>query len=114
MTELMLLMASPTEGSSPNPFLVFVPYLLILVIFYMMLIRPQQKRAAEHRKFLDSLKKGDAVVTDSGVFGTIASLHDEAVVLKVDDNVKIRILKAKLSGRAHEVAPEPARKTTKK
>ena len=114
MTDLTLLMAAPTEGSSPNPFLVFVPYLLILVIFYLLLIRPQQKRAAEHRKFLDSLKKGDSVITDSGVFGTIASLQDDAVVLKVDDNVKIRILKAKLSGRAHEIAPEPAKKPKQK
>ena len=78
MTSLMLLMggAGP-EGGSPNPFLVMVPYIFILFIFYFLLIRPQQKRASEHKKFLEALQKGDNVVTDSGIFGTIASLHDD-------------------------------------
>ncbi len=110
MTDLMLLLGAPAEGSNPNPFLVMVPYIFILFIFYFLLIRPQQKRASEHRKFLDALKKGDAVVTESGMFGTIMSLDESSVVLKVADNVKIRFLKVKLSGKAHEATPAPAKK----
>ena len=110
MTPLMLLMGAGGEGGSPNPFLVMVPYIFILFIFYFLLIRPQQKRASEHRKFLEALQKGDSVVTESGIFGTIASLHDDAVVLKIADNVKIRVLKVKISGKAHEATSEPAKK----
>ncbi len=110
MTAMILLMGTAAEGSTPHPLLMRVPYVFILFIFYFLLIRPQQKRAADHRKFLGALKRGDAVVTDSGLFGTIASLHDDAVVLKVADNVKLRFLKVKISGKAHEAASESTAK----
>jgi preprotein translocase subunit YajC len=106
----MLLMGAPPEGSSPNLFVAIIPYLLILLIFYYLLIRPQQKRAQEHRKFVASLKKGDSVVTESGMFGTIVSLDDDSVVLKIADNVKVRFLRVKLASPASRVAAEPARK----
>ncbi len=110
MSPMILLLGTGAEGGTPNPFLVMVPYVFILFIFYFLLIRPQQKRASDHRKFLESLKKGDSVVTDSGLFGTIASIHDDAVVLKVADNVKLRFLKVKVSGKAHEATSEPPNK----
>ena len=100
MTSLLPLIGGvPAEGGAPaNPMVVFFPYLLIIFIFYFMLIRPQQKRAQEHRKFVENLKTGDKVVMDSGIFGSVASVSDEHVVLKIDDNVKVRVLKMKVSG----------------
>ena len=108
MTSLLLLIGQNPEGAPQSPLVVFFPYLVILGIFYFLLIRPQQKRAAEHRKYVDQLKNGDKVITDSGIFGTVASVNDDSVVLKVAENVKVRILRAKVSG------PQPVGESKKK
>jgi preprotein translocase subunit YajC len=78
-----------------------VPLILIFVIFYLLLIRPQQKRQKEHQKLLAGLKKGDKVVTNSGLFGVISSLNDEKniVVLKVAEDVKMEFLKSSIAGK---------------
>jgi preprotein translocase subunit YajC len=99
MNTLLLLIGGTPDAAAPNPFVQMVPFLLILVIFYFVLIRPQQKRAQEHTKFLDQLKKGDDVITDSGLFGTVVGIDDSSVVLKVADNVRVKYLKSKVSGR---------------
>jgi preprotein translocase subunit YajC len=98
MTSAFLLMGQPPEGAPQSPFVVFFPYLLILFIFYFLLIRPQQKRATEHRKFVEALKNGDKVITDSGIFGSVVGVDEDSIVLKVDDNVRVRLLKAKIAG----------------
>ena len=102
---LLWIGGSPDAGPQ-NPIVVFVPYLLILFIFYLFLIRPQQKRAQEHQKFVDALKKGDSVITESGLFGSVVSVDEHSVVLKVGENVKLRFLKSKVSG----PQPDPASK----
>jgi preprotein translocase subunit YajC len=109
MTNLILLMGDAPAGA-PNPFVGMFPFLLIFLIFYFVLIRPQQKRAQEHRKLLESLKRGDDVVTESGMFGTIVSVNDDSVVLKVAENVKLRILKAKVYARQQALTPEPKKR----
>lgn len=78
-----------------------VPILLIFVIFYLLLIRPQQKRQKEHQRLLTALKKGDKVVTNSGMFGVISSINDEKniVVLRVDNDVKMEFLKSSIAGK---------------
>src|SRR5436190_2138862 len=80
--------AAPTAAGGPegNPILSFLPLILIFGIFYMFLIRPQQKRAKELQKMVDELKKGDTVVTAGGIIGVITSLQNDYVVLKVGDN----------------------------
>jgi preprotein translocase subunit YajC len=108
MTSLFLLIGQTPDGAPQNPLVVFFPYIVILGIFYFLLIRPQQKRAAEHRAYVEQLKNGDKVITESGVYGTIASVGDDSVVLKVDDSVKIRILRAKVAG------PQPVAEGKKK
>jgi preprotein translocase subunit YajC len=95
MRNLILLMGE-TPAGAPNPFVGMIPFFLILFIFYLLLFRPQQKRAQEHRRLLDSLKTGDDVVTDSGIFGRIVSVADDSVVLKVAENVKVKFLKGKI------------------
>lgn len=92
-----LLMSQP-QGQNQNPIVAFLPLILLVVIFYFMLIRPQQKRAKEHRKMLDELKSGDKVYTIGGVRGTIAAVDDNRIVLRVADNVKISFNKSAIAG----------------
>ncbi len=83
-----------------NPLMSFAPLLFIFVIFYFLLIRPQQKRQQELQKTIDSLKKGDKVITAGGVIGTITSFQDDYVVMKVGDNdaTKMEVLKSAITG----------------
>jgi preprotein translocase subunit YajC len=92
-----LLMAQP-QGQSQNPIVAFLPLVLLIVIFYFMLIRPQQKKAKEHRNMLDSLKSGDKVYTIGGLRGTIVAVDDTKIVMRVADNVKISFNKSAIAG----------------
>jgi len=69
----------------------FIPLILIFVVFYFLLIRPQQKKAKEHQAYLGSLKKGDEVVTSGGIYGRITGLTDVVATLEVADGVRIKI-----------------------
>ena len=82
----------------------FLPLIAIVVIFYFLLIRPQQKRSREQKMMLSTLRKGDKVVTSSGMYGTIVGMDDKEnkVVLKVAENVKIEFLKSSIAGRIGE------------
>jgi preprotein translocase subunit YajC len=63
----------------------------IFLIFYFMIIRPQQKRAKEKQKLLSNLEKGDKVVTNGGIYGVIAGLEEKTALLQISDNVKIKV-----------------------
>jgi preprotein translocase subunit YajC len=67
----------------------FVPFILIFVIFYFLLIRPQKNKEKEHVKMLEALSKNDEVVTSSGIHGTVVNVKEKTVVVRVDENVKI-------------------------
>lgn len=75
----------------------FLPFVLVFVIFYFLLIRPQQKRAKEHRIMLENLKKNDRVITAGGIYGTIVSLDDTALTLEIAEKVRIKILRANIA-----------------
>ena len=79
-TQLILLAQSPQPQGSPMG--MFVPMILMVVIFYFLLIRPQQKKAKEHTKMVDSLKSGDSVVTRGGVVGAVQSVKDTTVSIR--------------------------------
>jgi preprotein translocase subunit YajC len=74
---------------------------LIIAVFYFLMIRPQQKRKKDHEMMISTLRKGDKVVTNSGMFGTIVGMDDKEnkVVLKVAENVKIEFMKSSIAGR---------------
>ena len=80
-------------NQAPSPLLNLMPVILIFVIFYFLLLRPQKKAQAEHKKMINSLKKNDEVITSGGIHGTIMNVKDHTVILKVDDNVKVEIQK---------------------
>ncbi len=73
----------------------FIPLILIFVIFYFFLIRPQQKKVKEHKAMVESLKRGDKVITSGGITGTVERIIDnEKVEVEIAENVKVEIVKA--------------------
>ncbi|NOZ64595.1 MAG: preprotein translocase subunit YajC [Caldiserica bacterium] len=76
-----------------------LPLIFIFVIFYFLLILPQRKKEKEHQKMLQALKKGDKVITSSGIYGTVVNIKEKSVVLKVDDNTRIEFTKSSISGK---------------
>jgi len=75
-----------------------LPMIFMVVIFYFLLIRPQQKKAKEHKALLDNLKRGDRVVTSGGIIGTIVNIDDQIVNLEVADKVRIEIVRPYIAG----------------
>lgn len=78
---------SPGSGS----FVSFIPLVLIFVIFYLLLIRPQQKKAKEHREMLARLKKNDKIMTAGGILGKVIALTETEVTVEVAPNVKVQV-----------------------
>jgi len=71
----------------------FAPLIILFVIFYFLLIRPQQKKAKEHREMVSKLEKGDAVVTSGGIHGTITGVAEDAVTVEIAENVRVKVAK---------------------
>ena len=99
---LSLLMASPqaaegAQGGAGGGFMTFLPFVAIIAIFYFLIIRPQNKKQKETQKMLAALKKGDKVVTIGGIHGTIQSVKEQSVVVKVDENTKIEFNRSAIS-----------------
>jgi preprotein translocase subunit YajC len=91
--------AYAANGAAPGGGIVsFIPLILIFVIFYFLLIRPQQKKAKEHQAFLGNLKKGDGVVTSGGLHGEITGLTDTVVTLEVADNLRVKVSRQHILG----------------
>jgi preprotein translocase subunit YajC len=89
--------APTTPGGAPQPSLLnspLIPFASIAIIFYFLIIRPQQKRQKEQAALIASVKAGDSVVTTSGIHGLVASVRDNTILVKVADNVKIEFDKA--------------------
>ena len=90
--------AAGGSGAGPNPLVQFLPLILIFAVFYFLLIRPQQKKAKEHQNFLQTLQKGDAVVTNGGIHGKITGLTDKVVTLEIADNVRVKVARTHILG----------------
>jgi preprotein translocase subunit YajC len=85
--------AAPTGGALG----MFLPMILVFAIFYFLMIRPQQKQQKKHREMLGNIKKGDEVVTASGIHGKIFAIADNLVTLEVSDNVRLRFDKPQVA-----------------
>lgn len=98
MLDFLLSPAYAQQGAAPaNPLLSFLPLVFLIVLFYFMLIRPQQKRAKEAKQMLSALAKGDEVITSGGVAGKIAAIGENYISLEVADNVAIKLQKSAVS-----------------
>ena len=88
-----------SASSSTTGFMSFLPMVVIFVLFWFLLIRPQQKKAKEHTKMLSNLKANDEVITNSGIFGKISKLNDQFIYLEITNNVIIKVQKSSIAGK---------------
>jgi preprotein translocase subunit YajC len=84
------------QGAAGN-FTAFIPLILMFVIFYFLLIRPQQKKAKEHRDMISNLKKGDQIVTSGGLYGIITGMDDATLTVEISDKVRVKIARGNIS-----------------
>ena len=95
----MTSIAYAANGAAPSGGIMsFIPLILIFVIFYFLLIRPQQKKAKEHQAYLANLKKGDTVVTSGGMHGLITGLTDTVVTLEIAENIRVKVSRQHILG----------------
>ena len=99
MSFIPFLQAGGAASASASGSLIgsLLPFLLIIVIFYLFLIRPQNKKQKETQKMLDALKKGDKVITIGGIHGTVSSVKENTVIVKVDDDCKLEFNRTAIS-----------------
>lgn len=95
MNAIALMASDPAAGGSMGATL--ITFVLIILIFYFLIIRPQKKRDKEAKAMIDAMKKGDRVVTIGGIHGTIVAVREQTVVVKVDDSARIEFSKSAIS-----------------
>ena len=83
--------------AGPNTFEMFIPFIFIFVIFYFLIIRPQSKKAKEQSSFVSALKRGDEIITTSGILGRIEGLSDQFVTLEIADGVRVKMLRTMIA-----------------
>ena len=106
--------ADTAKGPQPNAIEQLFPFLLIGLVFYFLLIRPQQRKYKQHGDFLSKIKRGDEVLTSSGIYGKIEGLTDSFVILEVAENVRIRVAKSQISSYTQDPAQSESKKPVKK
>jgi len=111
VAEAMGLPGGGSGGSGAGGYAGLIPLVLMFVIFYFLLIRPQQKKAKQHRELLSSLKRGDSVITNGGIYGRIAEINENVITLEVADKVRIKVARSFVSGLSGpgQEAPQPTK-----
>jgi preprotein translocase subunit YajC len=87
-------------GGEGGGFGAFVPLILMFAIFYFLLIRPQQRKAKQHRELIASIKKGDRVVSSGGLYGVVTGLTDDVVTMEIAPKVRVKVSRGSISGLA--------------
>lgn len=101
MIDLAYALGQAPNGGSGGPYsglVSILPFVGIFLIFYFLMIRPQQKQKREREQFLANLKKGDRVVTTGGLIGTVVGLNEKTATLKLADQVKVECLRSAVGG----------------
>lgn len=97
-------------GDAGSAFTAFVPLILIFVIFYFLLIRPQQKKVKEHKAMLEAIRRGDKVVTNGGIIGLVTKVMDDRELqLEIAENVRVRVLRDMIASVVGKTEPAPAK-----
>lgn len=99
----ILAQATPDGGGMIGTVVMFG---LIFVIFYFMIIRPQQKRQKERQKMLDAMEKGDKILTAGGIYGTVVGIEEKVVLVQIADNVKVKVDRGSVGSVLREANPE--------
>ena len=100
-------------GEGGGGFSAFIPLILMFVIFYFLLIRPQQKKTKALREMIGNLKKGDRIVTTGGIHGRITGMSDTTLTVEISDKVRVKLNRANVAGLAQAAAPPPPSKKKK-
>ena len=117
----MLISAAHAQGTgitgifdNQGALIQFLPLVLIFVVFYFLLIRPQQRKAKDHKTMLEALRRGDRVVTGGGIIGTVARVENpEEVTVDIADGVRVRVLRSTISSVLAKPDPAAAREAAK-
>ncbi len=88
---------SPSEGGEPNPIASLLPFVLMFLVLYLLILRPQMRKQRNQQRMIDELEKNDEIVTSGGIHGTILNIKDDILVVKIADNVKIEVSRAAVS-----------------
>jgi preprotein translocase subunit YajC len=92
----------------------FIPLILMFVIFYFLLIRPQQKKTKEHRQMIDNLKTGDRIITSGGLHGRITGVSESALTVEIAEKVRVKVNRASVTALMQTTPPPAAPKKDKK
>ena len=87
----------PADGAQPNPIASLLPFALMFLVLYMLILRPQMKKQKNSQRMIDELEKKDQIVTSGGIHGIIENIKDDILVVKIADNVKVEISRAAVS-----------------
>ena len=106
MTEAMLaVLAAPREGG--NSSMIFLMQMVAIgVIFYFLLIRPQRKEQARHRQMIEDLRKGDEIVTNGGIIGTVVHTQDDRLTIKTGENTRLVVQRGRIAQVLSNTSPE--------
>ena len=111
MFDIAYAMGTGGGGEGAAGFTGFIPLILMFVIFYFLLIRPQQKKTKEHRQMITNLKKGDRIVTSGGIHGRITGMDEVTLTVEIADRVRVKVARGNVSAMAQTAAPsQPAKK----
>jgi len=94
MSNLLNVLLMMPQGEGSNPLAQILPLVLIIAVFYMFMIRPQMKKQKELKTYRESLNKGDKIVTTGGIYGKIADIKDQVVLVEIADKIRIKIDKS--------------------
>lgn len=104
----MLISPAYAQAAAPGGgdiFIQLLPLILIFVVFYFLLIRPQQKRMKEHRSMLEALRRGDKIVTGGGIVGTITKAGEQELKVKIADGVEVEVMRATVTNVVSKTEP---------
>jgi preprotein translocase subunit YajC len=107
-------LSQTADGQAQSPIVGFLPFILIAVVFYFVFFRPQSRQAKQHQKFVAELKKGDEVLTQGGIIGTVVLVEDRTVTIDVGSGTKMRVIKSQVAGQWKQVESAPAKAEAKK
>ena len=100
--------APAATGGGADILIQMAPIVLIFIVFWFLLIRPQQKKAKEHRAMVQGLKRGDRVVTNGGIYGQVSHVADDHLMVEIAEGVKVKLAREAVS--AIPGKPEPVKK----
>ncbi len=100
-------------GQGAGGFTGFIPLILMFVIFYFLLIRPQQKKTKTHREMVSSLRKGDRIITTGGLHGRITGLDETTLTVEIADKVRVKVARGNVGARIETASQPPPEKSSK-